>query len=63
MSTSRFTREMADERIGRLIEEARASASPAGPASSRLAATLRRMADRLDPAGARALRDGRRAMG
>jgi hypothetical protein len=54
MSTLQFGREMAAERVAQLIAEARAAGSVgSGGArrSARLARTLRRMADYIDPSG------------
>ena len=51
MSTTQFGREMAEERIARLIEEARSSApsrTPGAGSSLRLARALRWLANRID---------------
>jgi hypothetical protein len=52
LSMAQFGREMTDDHIGRLIEEAESSApvvSGKTHGTPRLAGALRRLADRLDP--------------
>ena len=58
MSTARFSDEMARDRIDRMLEQARAPhIQSAGPRFPRLAAMLRRAADRIDASCTEALRE------
>lgn len=57
LSMAQFGRDLAEDHIGRLIDDA-GSPAPAAPGkghrSTRLAGVLRRIADRIDPSGAHA---------
>jgi hypothetical protein len=64
MSMAQYGREIANHRIAQMIEDARSTGpSPSGkaPRSLRFAGVLRRMADRIDPSGARAARNQQNA--
>jgi hypothetical protein len=56
LSMAQFGRELADDRIGRLVAEAESSrpGTPRTQGSPRIAEVLRSIADRIDPAGSQA---------